>query len=84
MYNDAGAVINPTLRNYRIPAMADAPDTDVFFADTHDTIGPLGRKIDRREYQQSGRPRRSATLCATPRECGSRACRSPKTASSTE
>ncbi|HEY1868096.1 MAG TPA: hypothetical protein VGG70_07335, partial [Candidatus Cybelea sp.] len=39
-----GAVINPTLRNYRIPAIADAPETEVFFADTHDPIGPLGSK----------------------------------------
>lgn len=44
VYNDAGAVINPTLRNYRIPAIADAPETDVFFADTYDPIGPLGAK----------------------------------------
>ena len=43
-YNEAGAVINPTLRNYRIPAFADAPVTEVFFADTYDTIGPLGAK----------------------------------------
>jgi CO/xanthine dehydrogenase Mo-binding subunit len=44
VYDDAGAVINPTLRNYRIPSMADAPVTDVFFANTHDAIGPLGAK----------------------------------------
>jgi CO/xanthine dehydrogenase Mo-binding subunit/aerobic-type carbon monoxide dehydrogenase small subunit (CoxS/CutS family) len=44
VYNDAGAVINPTLRNYRIPALADAPETEVFFAETHDKIGPLGSK----------------------------------------
>lgn len=44
VYSDAGAVINPTLRNYRIPAIADAPDTEVFFADTYDKIGPLGSK----------------------------------------
>ncbi len=44
VYNDAGAVINPTLRNYRIPAFADAPVTEVFFADTFDAIGPLGSK----------------------------------------
>jgi CO/xanthine dehydrogenase Mo-binding subunit/aerobic-type carbon monoxide dehydrogenase small subunit (CoxS/CutS family) len=44
VYNDAGAVINPTLRNYRIPALADAPETEVFFAETHDKIGPLGAK----------------------------------------
>jgi CO/xanthine dehydrogenase Mo-binding subunit/aerobic-type carbon monoxide dehydrogenase small subunit (CoxS/CutS family) len=44
VYSDAGAVINPTLRNYRIPAIADAPVTEVFFADTYDNIGPLGAK----------------------------------------
>ncbi len=44
VYNAAGAVVNPTLRNYRIPAFADAPETDVFFADTYDKIGPLGAK----------------------------------------
>jgi CO/xanthine dehydrogenase Mo-binding subunit/aerobic-type carbon monoxide dehydrogenase small subunit (CoxS/CutS family) len=44
VYNSAGAVVNPTLRNYRIPAYADAPETDVFFADTYDKIGPLGAK----------------------------------------
>jgi putative selenate reductase molybdopterin-binding subunit len=44
VYNEAGAVINPTLRNYRIPAYADAPVTEVFFADTYDKIGPLGAK----------------------------------------
>jgi putative selenate reductase molybdopterin-binding subunit len=44
VYDDAGAVINPTLRNYRIPAIADAPETEVFFADTYDKIGPLGAK----------------------------------------
>jgi CO/xanthine dehydrogenase Mo-binding subunit len=44
LYDDAGAVTNPTLRNYRIPAIADAPETDVFFAETYDKIGPLGSK----------------------------------------
>ena len=29
-------VVNPTFRNYRIPAFADIPRTEVFFADTHD------------------------------------------------
>ncbi|MCC6313412.1 MAG: molybdopterin-dependent oxidoreductase [Thermomicrobiales bacterium] len=42
--DERGAVVNPQLRNYRIPAFADAPRTEVFFADTHDAIGPLGAK----------------------------------------
>ncbi len=44
VYNDAGGVINLTLRNYRIPAFADAPATEVFFAEIYDRIGPLGSK----------------------------------------
>jgi CO/xanthine dehydrogenase Mo-binding subunit len=39
-----GAMVNPTLRNYRIPAFADVPPSEVFFADTYDCIGPLGAK----------------------------------------
>jgi putative selenate reductase molybdopterin-binding subunit len=39
-----GAIMNPTLRNYRIPAFADVPPSEVFFADTYDRIGPLGAK----------------------------------------
>ncbi len=45
MVHDArGAMVNPALRNYRIPAFADVPRTEVFFANTYDTIGPLGAK----------------------------------------
>jgi CO/xanthine dehydrogenase Mo-binding subunit/aerobic-type carbon monoxide dehydrogenase small subunit (CoxS/CutS family) len=45
MVHDAdGAIVNPSLRNYRIPAFADVPRSEVFFADTHDRIGPLGAK----------------------------------------
>jgi CO/xanthine dehydrogenase Mo-binding subunit len=43
-YDAHGAMINPNLRNYRIPAFADVPPSEVFFADTYDTIGPLGAK----------------------------------------
>ena len=37
-------MLNPALRNYRIPAFADTPRTEVVFADTYDKIGPLGAK----------------------------------------
>jgi CO/xanthine dehydrogenase Mo-binding subunit/aerobic-type carbon monoxide dehydrogenase small subunit (CoxS/CutS family) len=40
----AGAVVNPSFRNYRIPAFADVPRSEVFFADTCDRYGPLGAK----------------------------------------
>ncbi len=39
-----GRVTNPTFRGYHIPAFADIPRTEVYFADTYDRIGPLGAK----------------------------------------
>jgi putative selenate reductase molybdopterin-binding subunit len=44
VFDEEGSVVNPTFRNYRIPAFADAPRTEVLFADTHDALGPLGAK----------------------------------------
>jgi len=44
MVHDGGHMVNAQLRNYRIPAWADAPRTDLFLAGTVDTIGPLGAK----------------------------------------
>ncbi len=44
IFNDSGAVINPNLRNYRIPAFADIPRSEIFFAKTHDAFGALGAK----------------------------------------
>jgi putative selenate reductase molybdopterin-binding subunit len=42
--DDTGAVINATFRNYRIPAFADIPRSEIYFADTCDRYGPLGAK----------------------------------------
>jgi CO/xanthine dehydrogenase Mo-binding subunit/aerobic-type carbon monoxide dehydrogenase small subunit (CoxS/CutS family) len=39
-----GRVSNPRFRDYHLPSFADVPRTEVFFADTSDTIGPLGAK----------------------------------------
>ncbi len=44
MLDDTGRVTNPSFRGYHIPAFADAPATEVHFASTFDTIGPLGAK----------------------------------------
>jgi putative selenate reductase molybdopterin-binding subunit len=44
VHDSQGRVVNPSLRNYRIPAFADLPRSDVFFADTYDKIGVLGAK----------------------------------------
>jgi hypothetical protein len=32
------------LRDYQIPAFADVPRSEIYFADTYDTVGPLGAK----------------------------------------
>jgi len=40
----SGAIVNSTFRNYRIPAFADIPRSELFFADTYDRYGPLGAK----------------------------------------
>jgi putative selenate reductase molybdopterin-binding subunit len=42
--DSSGAVVNPTFRNYRIPAFADIPRSEIFFANTRDRYGPLGAK----------------------------------------
>jgi putative selenate reductase molybdopterin-binding subunit len=42
--DDGGRVINPRFRDYHLPSFADVPHTEVYFADTYDTIGPMGAK----------------------------------------
>jgi putative selenate reductase molybdopterin-binding subunit len=42
--DDGGRVVNPTFRDYHLPSFADIPRTEVFFADTTDTLGPMGAK----------------------------------------
>jgi putative selenate reductase molybdopterin-binding subunit len=44
VHDREGRMLNPQLRNCRIPTFADTPHTDIFFADTTDQIGPLGAK----------------------------------------
>jgi len=44
MTDGAGAVTTPVFRTYRVPQFADVPDTEVYFADTDDTVGPFGAK----------------------------------------
>jgi CO/xanthine dehydrogenase Mo-binding subunit len=45
MVIDAGGrVANPSFRDYHLPTLADVPRTEVYFADTSDTLGPMGAK----------------------------------------
>jgi putative selenate reductase molybdopterin-binding subunit len=39
-----GRVINPRFRDYHLPSFADVPRTEVYFADTSDSLGPMGAK----------------------------------------
>ncbi|MBR0826328.1 molybdopterin-dependent oxidoreductase [Bradyrhizobium manausense] len=39
-----GRVTNAKFRDYHLPSFADVPRTEVFFAETSDTIGPMGAK----------------------------------------
>ncbi|MFJ5548889.1 molybdopterin-dependent oxidoreductase [Streptomyces sp. NPDC093225] len=39
-----GAVVNPNLRNYRIPTYADVPRTELLLVDSADSVGPLRSK----------------------------------------
>jgi len=39
-----GRVTTPSLREYHVPQIGDLVDTEVLYADTVDTIGPLGAK----------------------------------------
>jgi len=42
--DDGGRVVTQTFRDYHIPTCADVPETEVLFADTYDSVGPLGAK----------------------------------------
>src|SRR5258708_13389368 len=45
MVIDAGGrVVNAKFRDYHLPSFADVPRTEVYFADTSDTLGPMGAK----------------------------------------
>ncbi len=41
---EEGRVTTPMFRLYRVPQFADVPDTEVYFADTADDLGPFGAK----------------------------------------
>ncbi|QOC26946.1 molybdopterin-dependent oxidoreductase [Microbacterium hominis] len=41
---DEGKVVTPVFRLYRVPQFGDVPETEVYFADTADELGPFGAK----------------------------------------
>ena len=44
MLDGTGVPVTPVFRTYRVPQMADIPDTEVYFAETSDDLGPYGAK----------------------------------------
>jgi putative selenate reductase molybdopterin-binding subunit len=42
--DEDGVMVNPNLRNYRIPTYADIPRTDVLVVESHDSVGPMASK----------------------------------------
>jgi hypothetical protein len=42
--DECGRVVNPKFRDYHLPSFADIPRTEVYFAATSDSIGPMGAK----------------------------------------
>lgn len=42
--DDKGVMVNPSLRNYRIPTYADVPHTELFFVESTDSLGPMKAK----------------------------------------
>ena len=44
LIDGTGRAINPTFRDYHVPAFADIPRTEVYFAETSDAVGPYGAK----------------------------------------
>ena len=42
--DETGAVVNPNLRNYRIPTYADVPRTEVIVVESTDSVGPMHSK----------------------------------------
>ena len=41
---EEGRVTTPVFRMYRVPQFGDVPETEVYFADTADDLGPFGAK----------------------------------------
>lgn len=44
LIDEDGRVENPVFRTYRVPQFADIVDTEVYFAETRDDLGPFGAK----------------------------------------
>ena len=44
VFDDQGGMVNPAFRHYRIPAYADVPHSEVYFAETYEPSALWGRR----------------------------------------
>jgi CO/xanthine dehydrogenase Mo-binding subunit len=44
LFDEEGKIMNPTLRDYRIPTAADVPPMEIFLIEKADPYGPFGAK----------------------------------------
>ena len=79
--DDNGVMINPNLRNYRIPTYADIPRTEVLLVEVDGLGGPDGGQGHGGVLHQPGRARAGQRAARTRRACASATCRSPPNAS---
>jgi len=81
VYDANGAMMNPALRDYRIPTFADVPRSEIYFADTYDKVDRWARR--RKANAGSIRSRRRLPMrWPTRQACASPIYRSRPTASS--
>ena len=75
-------MVNPALRDYRIPAFADVPRSELYFADTYDRSGRWARR-PRASARSMPSPPRLPMRWRTRRACASPISRLRRTAFST-
>ena len=56
VFDKEGRVVNPTFRHYRIPAYADIPRSEVYFARDNGYLWPPGSQEHERSADQPGGP----------------------------
>ena len=79
--DDTGTMLNPNLRNYRIPTYADIPRTEVLIVESTDSAGPMASKGIAESCINPVAPA-LPTRCTTRPASGSVTCRSPRNGSS--
>ena len=79
--DENGVMVNPNLRNYRIPTYADVPRTEVLLVDSDDSVGPMALEGHGGVLHQPGGARRWPTRCRMRPVCATASCRSPPSAS---